>query len=279
MTGSLEFEPYDGQLWPEVPMNAVAIVERYVAAGPRKMWVVAGEVGVYGLHTALEGADETWAIDVAERQFLTVVEALGSDVDSLSLRDNEITCYHINEVQIDSAALSGVLVCDGYEAQIEDLWIDDDVEYWISGDAEIQDYITGYECVPRWASINDFRVSLVKFDDLDRVELIPTIFEEGGRPAEALEVAELSFEEGNMGRPISYSFAVSLLRLRPGYAISLHEHESPFYAGDSHVMRLPIKMADEASAIAGWFSDMEEKHMVNYDEYGELLSDSDEDNG
>lgn len=69
-----------------------------------------------------------------------------------------------------------------------------------------------------------------------------------------------------MGRPFSLSGQMTLIRFRPGYAISLHEANADWVAGPTYLMRLPLDSVDEAAAISACQDEMDEVAFANYEE-------------
>lgn len=251
--------------WPEIPKRTVLTAKRVDSEGGQRLWAVTKSKSLYRLDSASRSPGE-WSSFVSGDPVESIVAAVQSDVNLISLRPNEISWFSYDSRKIRDLRLVWLLRCVGFDAQTTRDWPAEIFAFWSASDAKIEDHYDGYECTSRWAAINDERVSCIQFDDGVHTELIPTLFESYGELDICQEVGSGSFrEDDDMGRPFSYSGRMSLRILRPGYAFSLHQMDADVVAGPSYFMRIPLDPEGEGAAIEAWQEDMDEKTFVNYE--------------
>ena len=254
--------------WPALPQGAVISIRRIDAAGKQSMFAVVMAAAEYWLKSAYTSSSGDWAQFTTGHPYGDAIAAAQSDTRFTLLRPGEISIYrvHLKEDQrFLIRDLVRVLLCEGHESAGPSGWPDEVNSFWSASDTDLEDKFNGFECTPRWVSINDQRVSCMRFEDIAPPDLIPVLFDEYGELDRWGEVGSASFrEDDNMGRPFSWSGQMTLIRLCPGYAISLHEYDADVVAGPTYLMRLPLDSAAEATAIAKWQDDMDEATFANY---------------
>lgn len=262
--------------WPALPDKVVLSAQRVDVTGRQQIWFVDESESGYTLGSAVRTPSGEWSSFSTGEPYNDAIAAAQSDEHLISLRSDEITIYKMvisEESSLNGHHLHGlseVLTCVGLESPEPNDWPQAIGSFWSASDSELESAYDGFECTPRWAFANELRVSCIRFEDVTPPDLIPVLFDQGDQWSDLDTwgtVADAGYsEDDTMGRPFSSSGQMTLIRFRPGYAISLHEADADVVAGSSYLTRFPLDPAEEAATINAWQAEMDEATFANYQE-------------
>ena len=257
MPASPRFEPMLLGHWPEARRGTILSARRMSASGDLSMWTVTHSQGVYRVERESSSKSSGWLEPTNGPQFASIGDAVGSDIGLVSLHPDEITLYQVDASALRPYDLASRLECVGASNPAADKWPLNVAKFWTESDLVIENAYNGYECTHRWASINEYRISCVRFEDATPLELIPALFDRDGDLVDDGEVGMAEFHTEYM--PVCWDGSMSLLRLRSGYALARHTGDAQeiMEIGPSHLMRLPIDPAEETVAIDKWQRSMD----------------------
>ena len=239
--------------WPRVPAETILTVRRNLITGGREQWTVSGDFGNLMVLRFWLDADDSWqespvrtnARDLAALRF----------TELRKLAKGTITEYRIKEGVLEPPILVSMVEADtaGGPETAED-WPGDVGREWAESDAVLCDWTGDFDWFPRWARVNDIRVSSVEITLPDATFTQPVLADESMEElVPASEIAREALHSESGGAPISWDGGHTLSLLAPGLGYQhpdgdsweTEEFADPF-------LRLPADPLELGALLADW---------------------------
>lgn len=207
--------------WPSLPQQAILTARRCLLSGERDQWTVSRDVrGVTVRHFRLDpgGLPHETEIVTDARGLANVLQRFP---ELRTLSKGAINEYQLDEGELEPPVLVSMLAVDmaGGPEAAED-WPDEVGHEWRESDAGLRDWIGELEWFPRWARINDTRVSAVATTPEGDI-MQPVLADEGDEELVPIrEIARSIWHSESGGAPISWTGGHTLSLLAPALGYS-----------------------------------------------------------
>jgi hypothetical protein len=241
--------------WPSVPEETILTLKRRRNTGALEQWTASEDGDALTVHQVGLDDGDTWQDIQVSTGFTSLAEALERIPELRNLSRGTISEYTVVTAAMAPPVLVGMLEApDAGGAEIASDWPDEVAREWADSDSSLQDWQAGMDWVPRWAQVNDLRVSVINMRAADKPALQPVLVDEGDEELVPIrEIASSSWASESGGAPISWAGGNALSLLAPGLGYNrLWGDAAEDEAGVYPFIYLPEAPEELGEAMAGW---------------------------
>jgi hypothetical protein len=240
--------------WPSAPEDTILTLKRRRNTGELEQWTVSGGGDALTVRQFRLDNGNPWQHIQAGTGFTDLAEALERIPELRNLSLCTINEYRLVTAAMEPPVLVGMLEAPdvgGGEAAGE--WPDEVAREWADSDSSLQDWQPGLAWVPRWARVNDLRVSMINLGTADSSFLQPVLVDEDEAQFVPIrEIASSSWQSESGGAPISWGGGNTLSLLAPGQGYNRPWGDSAEEAGVYSFPDLPETPDELGKALADW---------------------------
>ena len=236
--------------WLDIPEGTILALQRRRKTGELDQWAVAADVDGFTVRRSRPDNGKSWQVIQAEVRFIDLNDVLKRVPELRILGRGTISEYTVDSTVLEPPVFVSLLeIPPGEGSETAGQWLPEVAAEWIDSDSELQDWQTGLNWIPRWARVNDFRISAIDIGILQ-----PVLVDEGeGQLVPIREIARSIWHSESGGAPISWSGGNTLSMLAPGLGYNQPWEDSAEV--DDYVYRfrdLPETPAELGEALAEW---------------------------
>jgi hypothetical protein len=207
--------------WPKIPDGTILRLKRRRKTSEREQWTVSGDSENRKVHRFWLENGGSWEHAETGTGFRDLADAVEHIPALRSIERGVISDYTLFTAAMDPPVLVGMLevsAAGGAEAAGD--WPAEIARQWADSDSSLEEWPADLSWVPRWAKVNDLRVSAINIGTADEPSLQPVLADEDeGRLVPIREIASSAWHSESGGAPISWDggSTFSLLAPRLGY--------------------------------------------------------------
>ncbi len=241
--------------WPSVPEETILTLKRRRNTCALEQWTASKDGNALTVHRFSMDNGQPWREIRAGKGFMDLAEALKRIPELRTLSRGTISEYTVVTAAMDPPVLVSMLEAseEGGAEAVED-WPEEVARAWAESDSSLQDWQVEMDWVPRWARVNDVRVSVINMGTADSPVLQPVLADEGDEQLVPIrEIARSSWASESGGAPISWSGGNTLSLLAPGLSYSYPwDDAAEEQAGVYPFTVLPEAPEELGEALADW---------------------------
>jgi hypothetical protein len=241
--------------WPSVPKKTILTLKRHRNTGEPEQWTVSGDGDSLTVHNFRLDNGNPWQHIQAATGFTDLAEALDCIPELRTLSRGTISEYTVVTAAMEPPVLVGLLEDpDAGDAESAGEWPDEVAREWAESDTSLQDWQLGLDWVPRWAKVNDLRVSVINTGTADSPFLQPVLVDEDEEQlVPTREIARSIWHSESGGAPTSWTGGNTLSLLAPGQGYNCPWADSAETGTDvypfPHLPEIPEELGE---ALADW---------------------------
>jgi len=239
--------------WLSVPEGTILALKRRWTTGEPDQWAVTADVNGLTVRRSRPDNGKSWHDTQAEERFIDLNDVLKRIPDLRTLRRGTISEYTVDSMVLEPPVFVSLLeIPPGEGPETAGQWPAEVADEWTDSDSALRDWQTSMDWVPRWARVNDLRISVI-----DMGILQPVLADEGEEQLVPIrQIARSIWHSESGGAPISWSGGNTLSLLAPGLGYNQPWEDSG--ETDDYVYPfpdLPEPPAEMGKAIAEWVVD------------------------
>ena len=241
--------------WPSVPEETILMLKRRRNTSALEQWTASKDGNALTVHRFWMDNGQPWQEIRAGTGFMDLAEALERIPELRTLGRGTISEYTVVTAVMDPPVLISMLEAseEGGAEAVGD-WPEEVARAWAESDSLLREWQVELDWVPRWARVNDVRVSVINIGTADSPVLQPVLANEDDEQLVPIrEIARSSWASESGGASISWSGGNILSLLAPGLGYSYPWDDAALdQAGIYPFTDLPEAPEELGEALADW---------------------------